>query len=141
MKQLGNLAIICAQRKSVQLQVRNGMASVLVDTGTDRAVLSAHWDNDAEIKQIIYELNFGKYRENEKVCASESDDPKSADTLWDLLLRHKNHQVADLGRTDGATSGACERRTGRGLRHQAAQAGLLLLGYATEHCTGNGRGA
>lgn len=94
MKQLGNLAIICAQRKSVQLQVRNGMASVLVDTGTDRAVLSAHWDNDAEIKQIIYELNFGKYRENEKVCASESDDPKSADTLWDLLLRHKNHQVA-----------------------------------------------
>ena len=63
MKQLGNLAIICAQRKSLQLQIQGGMASVFVGAGPDRGVLSARWDDDAEIIRIIHELNFGKYKD------------------------------------------------------------------------------
>ncbi len=49
MKQLGNLAIICAQRQSLQLQIQNGMVSVFVGAGPDQGVLSARWDDDAEI--------------------------------------------------------------------------------------------
>ena len=63
MKQLGNLAIICAQRKSVLLQIQGGMASVFVGAGPNRDVLSARWDDDAEIGRIIHELNFGKYKD------------------------------------------------------------------------------
>ena len=62
MKQLGNLAIICARRQSVLLQIQDGMVSVFVSAGPDRDVLSARWDNDAEIDRIIRELNFGKYQ-------------------------------------------------------------------------------
>lgn len=62
MKQLGNLAIICAQRQSVLLHIQNGMVSVFVGAGPDRAVLSTRWDNDMEIEDIIRELNFGKYQ-------------------------------------------------------------------------------
>ena len=63
MKQLGNLAIICAQRQSVLLQIQDGMASVFVGAGPDRDVLSARWDNDADISHMIHELNFGNYKD------------------------------------------------------------------------------
>ncbi|RKI66764.1 hypothetical protein D7V91_11725 [bacterium 1xD42-67] len=63
MKQLGNLALVCAKRPSLLLQIHNGMASVYVGAGPDRTVLSTRWDNDVEIERIIYELNFGKYTE------------------------------------------------------------------------------
>lgn len=63
MKQLGNLAIICAQRQSVLLQIQGGMASIFVGAGPDRDVLSTHWDNDADIDRIIHELNYGKYKD------------------------------------------------------------------------------
>lgn len=61
MKQLGNLAIVCAKRPEVLMQVYDGRVIVHVGTGPDRAVLHTEWDNDAEIHQIILELNFGKY--------------------------------------------------------------------------------
>lgn len=63
MKQLGNLAIICAQRQSVLLKIQGGMASVFVGVGPERDVLSARWDNDADINRIIHELNYGKYKD------------------------------------------------------------------------------
>lgn len=63
MKQLGNLAIVCAQRKNVLLQVLDGKATVHVGAGPDKAVLATGWDNDKEILDMIRELNFGKYRE------------------------------------------------------------------------------
>ena len=94
MKQLGNLAIICAQRRSVLLQVRDGMVSVFVGAGPDRDVFSARWDNDAEIEQIVHELNFGKYRADGEVCSSGDQDVEGTDMLWDLLLKHRNHDVA-----------------------------------------------
>lgn len=65
MKQLGNLAIICAQRKSLHLQIQGGMASVFVGAGPDRGALSARWDDDAEIGRIIHEFNFGKYKDQQ----------------------------------------------------------------------------
>lgn len=63
MKQLGNLAIVCARRPEVLLQAYNGQANVYVGQGPERRVLSADWDDDAELSRMIYELNFGKYRQ------------------------------------------------------------------------------
>lgn len=63
MKQLGNLALVCARRPEVLLQFYDGTVSVHVGAGPERAVLHTEWDNDTEIEHIIYELNFGKYRE------------------------------------------------------------------------------
>lgn len=63
MKQLGNLAIICAMRKDTLLQMLNGNVTIHLGVGSDRTVLSAEWDNDEKISAIIHELNFGKYKE------------------------------------------------------------------------------
>ena len=43
MKQLGNLAVICAQRPE------------------NRAAMEAAWNDDARIEKMIYELNFGAF--------------------------------------------------------------------------------
>lgn len=63
MKQLGNLAIICAQRKDVLLQMLGGTVCIHLGIGPERSVLSAEWDDDTKINTIIHELNFGKYKE------------------------------------------------------------------------------
>lgn len=63
MKQLGNLALVCARRPEVLMQIHGGTVSVHVGAGPERAALSTEWDNDTEIEHIIRELNFGKYRE------------------------------------------------------------------------------
>lgn len=63
MKQLGNLALVCARRPEVLMQLHDGTVSVHVGAGPERAVLYTEWDNDTEIDRIIRELNFGKYRE------------------------------------------------------------------------------
>lgn len=61
MKQLGNLAMVCAQRPETLMTIHNGRVAVYVNTATEEAALSTAWDNDAEINSIIRELNFGKY--------------------------------------------------------------------------------
>lgn len=66
MKQLGNLAIVCAQRSEVLLQLHNRMVSVHVGEGPGRATLCAVWDDDKQINSIIHELNFGKYAASRK---------------------------------------------------------------------------
>lgn len=65
MKQLGNLAIVCAKRPEVLMQLHGGSVSVHVGAGPERAVMHTEWDNDAEIDRIIHELNFGKYQSKE----------------------------------------------------------------------------
>lgn len=65
MKQLGNLAIVCAKRPEVLMQIHGGKVTVHVGAGPDRAVMFTAWDNDAEIAHIIHELNFGKYKSKE----------------------------------------------------------------------------
>lgn len=64
MKQLGNLAIVCAKRKDTLLQMLNGNVAIHLGDGPNRAVLSAEWDDDETITAIIHELNFGKYKED-----------------------------------------------------------------------------
>ena len=61
MKQLGNLAIICAKRPDVLMQIYNSLVCVHIGSGPQRATLSAAWDDDTEILRIISELNFGQY--------------------------------------------------------------------------------
>lgn len=61
MKQLGNLAIVCARRPETLMQVHGGKVTVYVGSGPEREVLHTAWDNDTEISRIVYELNFGKY--------------------------------------------------------------------------------
>lgn len=63
MKQLGNLAIVCAKRKDTLLQMLNGNVAIHLGDGPNRAVLSAEWNDDETITAIIHELNFGKYKE------------------------------------------------------------------------------
>ena len=59
MKQIGNLAIVCAQRTDVQMRIKNQCVSVLVGNGSPKATFFSVWDDDAAICQIIRELNFG----------------------------------------------------------------------------------
>ena len=61
MKQLGNLAMVCAQRPEVLMQLHAGAITVYVGEGPERAALSAAWDDDAAINKMVHELNFGKY--------------------------------------------------------------------------------
>ena len=61
MKQLGNLAVVCAQRPEVLMTVHGGMGAVYVGDGPERTVLHTAWDNDAEISRMVCELNFGSY--------------------------------------------------------------------------------
>ena len=62
MRQLGNLAIVCAGRSDVLLQIFQGQVTVHVGQGPERAMLCAAWDDDAQICRIIHELNFGQHR-------------------------------------------------------------------------------
>ena len=61
MKQLGNLAVVCAQRPDVLMQIYGSEVSVHVREGPERAVFSTKWDDDETIQSIIRELNFGRY--------------------------------------------------------------------------------
>ena len=60
MKQLGNLAVVCAVRKDVLMQIHNGIVSVHYGAGPTRETATAKWDDDKAISSIVYELNFGK---------------------------------------------------------------------------------
>lgn len=62
MKELGNLAIVCAKRPEVLMQIHNGEVAVHVGAGPERASMMTAWDNDEGVFRIVYELNFGKYR-------------------------------------------------------------------------------
>ena len=61
MKQLGNLAIVCAQRQDVVLLLQRGKVSVFRETTDENDKLSAAWDDDAAIEKIVHELNFGAF--------------------------------------------------------------------------------
>lgn len=64
MKQLGNLAIICAQRKDLTFVMLRGLVNVIVRSGeSSYDTLTVAWDDDETISEIIHELNFGKYAE------------------------------------------------------------------------------
>lgn len=61
MKQLGNLAMVCAQRPDVLLQLHGGMVCLHVGSGTRRESITLDWDDDEKIAELVRELNFGRY--------------------------------------------------------------------------------
>jgi len=68
MKEIGNLAIVCANRKDVLLSIQDGMVSVFAGAGPERTKFEAQWNDNAAISDIVHELNFGKFRETTKRC-------------------------------------------------------------------------
>lgn len=60
MKQIGNLAIVCAQRKDVTLRMEQERVMVLLDGTYAPTAFSADWDDNVAILSIIHELNFGR---------------------------------------------------------------------------------
>lgn len=61
MKELGNLAVVCAQHPDMLMQIYDGRVSVHAGAGSTHSVLYTAWDDDAEIRRAIHELNFGEY--------------------------------------------------------------------------------
>lgn len=78
MKQLGNLAIICAKRPDVLLQIYDGYARIHIGEGPERAYMTAKWDDDEEINKFIYELNYGKYAKEEMMIQNKRITGKAA---------------------------------------------------------------
>lgn len=75
MKQLGNLAMVCAQRPDVLMMLYDGEAAVYVFNDLGRAVMNCAWGNDTEISRIIHELNFGRYApQNMDKCGKEGQE-------------------------------------------------------------------
>lgn len=66
MKQIGNLALVCAGKKDVLLQIHNGVVSVHYGEGPTRNTATAKWDDDEAIRAIVHELNFGNGAEQRK---------------------------------------------------------------------------
>ena len=66
MKQIGNLAIVCARRKDVPLRIEQGRVMVLLDGIYAPTAFSADWDDDETILSVIHELNFGQYAPKSK---------------------------------------------------------------------------
>ena len=60
MKQIGNLAIVCARRKDVTLRIEQGRVMVMLDGTYASTAFSADWDDDETILSVIHELNFGR---------------------------------------------------------------------------------
>ena len=63
MKQLGNLAIVCAQRENTLLMVQHGQVKVVTYRHGGYITLHAGWDDDEAISEIIRDLNFGRFAE------------------------------------------------------------------------------
>ena len=59
MKQIGNLAIVCAWRKDVTLRIEQGRVMALLGDTYAPTAFSTDWDDDETILSIIHELNFG----------------------------------------------------------------------------------
>ena len=68
MKQLGNLAVVCAAKGDVLLQIHNGVVSVHYGEGPTRETATAKWDDDEAIRAIVRNLNFGNGAEQRKEC-------------------------------------------------------------------------
>ena len=66
MKKLSELAIVCAKRPDVLLQVYEGFACVYVGVNPERGSMVAKWDDEEAIGRMLHELNSGKYAVEKK---------------------------------------------------------------------------
>ena len=98
MKQIGNLAVVCARRQDVLLQVGSEKVCVHVGAGPERNTLHAAWDDDDAIQRIVHELNFGKYAAGRNGLwggeRRKSHDQKSESAAQDTSGRDA---VGDIG--------------------------------------------
>ena len=67
MHELGNLAIVVANRSDAALIVHKGIATVCVGVGPDRARIVSAWQDDKRIHEIILALNHGEYQKKENL--------------------------------------------------------------------------
>lgn len=75
MKQLGNLAVVCAQRPDVLMQIEGNLVRIYVGKVLIHAAITTTWDDDEKIQSIIHELNFGRYS---KIACTACEDRKCA---------------------------------------------------------------
>ena len=78
MKQIGNLAVVCARRQDVLLQVGSEKVCVHVGAGPERNTLHAAWDDDDAIQRIVHELNFCRLHTAQQDCPVGRGKEKSA---------------------------------------------------------------
>jgi hypothetical protein len=62
-KELGNLAVICAGRKDVMLMLYEGAALLFIGKPPDCKAFRADCSNEKKIEGLIHELNFGTLSE------------------------------------------------------------------------------
>lgn len=65
MKQIAALAVACAERPNVLLQIYDGYVTVHIGEGMDRTRMLAKLDDDAEIGFIIQYFNSSKIEKKE----------------------------------------------------------------------------
>ena len=83
MKQIGNLAVVCARRQDVLLQVGSEKVCVHVGAGPERNTLHAAWNDDDAIQRIVHELNFGRYAAGRNgLHTAQQDCPAGKGRSW-----------------------------------------------------------
>ena len=70
MLQLGNLAVVCAKRDDVLMQIYGGTVTIHVGQGPQRKTRTFDWRDNASAAQVIHELNYGKYADTGKDTAA-----------------------------------------------------------------------
>lgn len=61
MKELGNVAILCAKCRDVLMQIYKGQVTVHVYRGMEREAFHADWKDEKSLQGIIHSLNDGVY--------------------------------------------------------------------------------
>lgn len=61
MKQIGNLAVVCAGRPDVWMEAGGGVLEVHVRAEHETIDYVMDWDDDKKISEIVRELNFGRH--------------------------------------------------------------------------------
>lgn len=70
MKKLSELAIVCAKRPDVLLQLYEGFVCVYVGVGPERGSMVAKWDDDMAIAGFIQQLETGKFAEEQSIAGN-----------------------------------------------------------------------
>lgn len=83
MKQIGNLAVICAQRNDVFMQIHGARVWVNIGEGPERKCVCFDWNDDEAILDLIRNLNFGKYAPDKKVPSLQQKHFDAMTTLPD----------------------------------------------------------
>ena len=65
MKKLSELAIVCAKRPDVLLQLYEGFVCIYVEVGPERGSMVSKWDDDMAIAGFIQQLETGKFAEEQ----------------------------------------------------------------------------